>query len=469
MSKSTKQTNGIDKTNPIKDTAGSIADYISKFLIEVVDLENGVDKQGTIQEIRDKKSMSGANAWMLMCSIVIASIGLSQDSQAVIIGAMLISPLMSPILGIGLSVGINDIVTMKKSLAHFGIAILIALTTSTIYFSILDFPEITQEIQARTRPTFLDIFVAIFGGVAGIISIARKDVSTTLPGVAIATALMPPLCVCGYGIANGEIDIALRSFYLFFLNTFFVSLSTYLMVRFLRFPFKEFVDTEVRKKNSRYILIFSLLLIVPSILIFKGVVEELAEKSAIKRFIKECIAEKEVYLDDYQLTPESNGNRLLYLKCYGNVINKSNESAYESCLSSKGLKGVDIKIISSSDVDLAQVRGLEKNISEINTQLSVVNQARIDQNRRMMSMQNGLIDSTLFDEISKELDVLFPELESISMAKMRSSDFVNLNSSITSIILTWENQENDLQKKNMIIEAFLKERMNLDTILVVNR
>jgi uncharacterized hydrophobic protein (TIGR00271 family) len=164
---------------------------------------------------------------MLICSIVIASIGLSQNSQAVIIGAMFISPLMSPILGIGLSVGINDMETLKNSLLHFSIAIVIALLTSWIYFELTSFDDFTNEIKSRTAPTFLGILVAIFGGVAGIVSFARKDVSTTLPGVAIATALMPPLCVAGYALANSHWKMASKSFYLFFLNSFFVALSTY--------------------------------------------------------------------------------------------------------------------------------------------------------------------------------------------------------------------------------------------------
>jgi len=217
---------------------------LKNYILDVIDLDKGVDKVATIQEIKDKKSMDGANAWMLMCSIVIASIGLSQNSQAVIIGAMLISPLMSPILGIGLGVGINDYGTLLKSLRHLGLAIAITLITSTIYFAITPFDDLTNEIKARTEPTFLDIFIAIFGGIAGIVSIARKDISTTLPGVAIATALMPPLCVTGYGIAHLDWQITLTSFYLFFLNTFFVAASTYLIIKLLRFPLRKYINPE---------------------------------------------------------------------------------------------------------------------------------------------------------------------------------------------------------------------------------
>ncbi|NNE26740.1 MAG: DUF389 domain-containing protein [Saprospiraceae bacterium] len=170
-----------------------IKDYFVKLINDFIDLSHGVDKWGTIREIKAKQSMSGANAWMLMCSIVIVSIGLNLNSQAVIIGAMLISPLMSPILGIGLGVAINDKAALYNALLHFGAAILIAIVFSTIYFWLTPLDAFTEEISARTAPTFLDVLIAIFGGIAGIISIARKDISTTLPGVAIATALMPPL------------------------------------------------------------------------------------------------------------------------------------------------------------------------------------------------------------------------------------------------------------------------------------
>ena len=189
--------------------------YIKNLFIGILDLKHGVKKKAVIQEIKDKKSMAGANSWMLMCSVIIASIGLDRNSDAVIIGAMLISPLMSPILGIGLGIGINDKEVLKKAIIHFCAAILIAIISSTIYFALTPFGDITPAIASRTEPNTLDVFVAIFGGLAGIISIARKDISTTLPGVAIATALMPPLCVTGYGIAKGDMNFALSAFYLF--------------------------------------------------------------------------------------------------------------------------------------------------------------------------------------------------------------------------------------------------------------
>jgi len=203
---------------------GDVMRNFGDFFYNLIDLRAGLDREGTIVNIKNNKKMAGANAWLLMCSIMIASLGLDLNSPAVIIGAMLISPLMSPILGIGLAVGINDNDALLLALKHFGIAIVIALVTSTLYFWLTPFGMETSEIRARTAPTLLDVLVAFFGGVAGIISGSRKDKSNAIPGVAIATALMPPLCVTGYGLATGNWTFMLNSFYLFFLNATFVAL-----------------------------------------------------------------------------------------------------------------------------------------------------------------------------------------------------------------------------------------------------
>jgi len=175
---------------------------LREWLHQMFDLQEGLDREGTIISIKNNKHMRGANAWMLGCSIMIASLGLDLNSPAVIIGAMLVSPLMSPILGVGLGVAINDKDTLFGGLRHFGLAILIAIFTSTFYFFVTPFGQVTSEIQSRTSPTFLDGLVAVFGGLAGIISTTRRDKSNAIPGVAIATALMPPLCVTGYGLAE---------------------------------------------------------------------------------------------------------------------------------------------------------------------------------------------------------------------------------------------------------------------------
>ncbi len=437
-------------------------DYLKAFLRDVLDLEKGVNKRNTINEIRDKKSMAGANAWMLMCSIVIACIGLSQNSQAVIIGAMLISPLMSPILGVGLSVGINDMDTLRTSLIHFGAAIVIALLTSTIYFVVFDFPEITSEISSRTKPTFLDIFVAIFGGIAGIISIARKDISTTLPGVAIATALMPPLCVTGYGIANLDHDIALKSFYLFFLNTFFVSLATYLIVRFLRFPFKDYVKQTQRRKNTTYIVMFSLLLIVPSVYLFKGVIDDAYDQAAVNNFYRYCLGDKQKYLDSYRLERTDDEHHILYLKCYGDSINKDDTEAYEECLKTYGMDDVAIEIIPSSEVNLDHFSGLEKDLQDLDDQLKAVKAIKQEQAAYIQNSQSSKVDSITLKALDKELKILYPELVEVQIGSAASIGIDGYQSAEPIILPRWKNTNAKRQNEKELI-AFIKARLSLDS------
>lgn len=434
--------------------------YISIYVADVLDLKKGVNAKATIQDIKNKRSMSGANAWMLMCSIVIASIGLSQDNQAVIIGAMLISPLMSPILGIGLSVGINDMDTLRSSLAHFAVAIFIAVFTSYVYFEFTPFQELTKEISNRTKPTFLDIFIAIFGGLAGIISIARKDISTTLPGVAIATALMPPLCVTGYGLAQGDFETARASFYLFFLNTFFVALATYLIVRFLRFPYRKYVNQKAKLKNRLIIVGFSLALAIPSYFIFQTVKEEIDIKRNVQSFVDSCLGENKKYLDDFSTNKVSHGDGHsyeLYLKVYGDKISRESEEEYLNCLSQYTNENFSINIISTSDVQLDDVQLLEKNLQNIAKELESDRIARVENEATIVNYKEQVIDTILFNNIKDEVASLFPDIISIGMAKSHISDFTNSQYSVPTVFIKWEKRIRERDKRQL--EAFLKTRM----------
>ena len=189
----------------------------------------------TVRDIDANIEIKGYNIWILVCSALLASIGLDTNSTAVIIGAMLISPLMSPILGVGLGFGINNRQMLERSVRNLAIATFASLLASWVYFKLTPLGEITPEISGRTKPTVLDVLVAFFGGVAGIVSGSRKEKTNAIPGVAIATALMPPLCSAGYGLAKMEWSVFLGAFYLFFINAVFISLSTYLIVRYLKF------------------------------------------------------------------------------------------------------------------------------------------------------------------------------------------------------------------------------------------
>ncbi len=464
------------KSKPFEDLLFKFSDvprYLKDYLSNVIDLKKGVDAQATINDIKNNSSLAGANAWMLMCSIVIASIGLSQNSQALIIGAMLISPLMSPILGIGLSIGVNDMVTLRNSLSHFAIAIIIALLTSYIYFELTPFDEITSEISARTKPTFLDIFVAIFGGFAGIISIARKDVSTTLPGVAIATALMPPLCVTGFGMAHGDWEMASASFYLFFLNTFFVALSTYLIVRYLKFPYRHYLDSKKEKLNIALIIGFSLALMIPSLGIFFNVLEDHRIESNLKIFTKECLGVNSIYLDSYNHEKNiTTGESTLFLKVYGDAISDLQIPEYEQCLSKLGDKNdakFNIKIISTSEVKLDDVEIIEQNLASIASELEKSQQERINNNNLINYYKASHIDSLLFDQIRDEVRALYPNIERFGLANIHNTNFVNTTHDLPTLMVNWSNQANNqIVGNNSRLTSYLKERLNVDSIYLIN-
>lgn len=218
------------------------------FFKERFDLHEGKeDELETIDYIRKNVEFKGANLWILIFAIFVASVGLNVNSTAVIIGAMLISPLMGPIMGIGLAAGINDFELLKKSMKNLGIAVVISILTSTIYFSFTPLNDAQSELLARTEPTIWDVLIALFGGLAGIVAGSRKEKSNAIPGVAIATALMPPLCTAGYGLATANLYYFFGAFYLFFINSVFISLSTYVIVRFMKFPKKEFLDRKREK------------------------------------------------------------------------------------------------------------------------------------------------------------------------------------------------------------------------------
>ncbi len=421
-----------------------IRNYFSQFLDDLIDLRKGVDKKGTIQEIKEKKSMNGANAWMLLCSIVIASIGLDVDSPAVIIGAMLISPLMSPILGMGLAVGINDMETLKKAGTHFAAAMFIAILTATIYFWLSPFDEITSELNARTTPTFLDVFIAFFGGMAGIISIARKDISTTLPGVAIATALMPPLCTVGYGIANANWGVASSAFYLFFLNTFFVSMATFVIVRYLRFPYRQFLNKKEKRRNGIIMFCFAVMVTIPSLFIFKTVYEDYRNKGILKDYLEYKLGEDYDYVDDKVLTRLDDGRLKLMLKVYNNdIINPDLTAQCEEELEERGLKNLDLVILTTSEIkleDMDQMRAKVGSIEKIAQELeatkieSAVRSKEIDSLRSLKT--KGLSDTLNFAAFSEDLKIFYPEIKNVSYSTGYIQNFSQLKP-IHHLVIDW--------------------------------
>jgi len=261
---------------------------IKLFLNDIFNLSHEqAEHLETIHSIEKGVDFKGVNVWTLVFAIFIASVGLNVNSTAVIIGAMLISPLMGPIMGLGLSIGIYDFDLLKKSLKNLVVAVFISVVTSAIYFFISPLSEAQSELLSRTTPTIYDVLIALFGGLAGIVAGSTKEKGNTIPGVAIATALMPPLCTAGFGIATGNFLYFIGAFYLFFINAVMISLSTFLIVRFLKFPLKQEVDRAQSRKVKRYIFIIVAITVLPSIYFAFNIVEQTIFKTNALAYINQ--------------------------------------------------------------------------------------------------------------------------------------------------------------------------------------
>ena len=269
----------------------TLLSQLKDFLADRFNLEADKADQATVTEnIANGVKFKGMNLWILMFAIVVASVGLNVNSTAVIIGAMLISPLMGPIMGVGLSIGIYDFELLKKSLKNFGFAVAVSLAVSTAYFSVS--PELSEqsELLSRTTPTIWDVLIASFGGLAGIVAQTRRDrTSTVIPGVAIATALMPPLCTAGFGLASGNWSYFFGAFYLFTINAVFIALATFFIVRFLKYQRVEFIDALQAKRVRSSMIIIITATLIPSIIIAFSVVEKAVFENDAKKFIKNVL------------------------------------------------------------------------------------------------------------------------------------------------------------------------------------
>lgn len=277
--------------------------------------DDNAEERDTNEAIRKNVEFKGANLWTLIFAIFIASIGLNVNSTAVIIGAMLISPLMGPIMGVGLGIGINDFELVKKAVRNLAIATVISVATSTLYFWITPLHDASSELLARTSPSIWDVFIAGFGGLAGIIAATRKEKSNTIPGVAIATALMPPLCTAGYGLASGNVYFFMGAMYLYFINSIFICVATYLIVRYLKFHKKEFEDKVYEKRVRRYILIIVLVTAAPSVYLAYRIVDRSIFENNARAFIDKEIsyANTQVITRNYKYSRKGNEIDLLLL------------------------------------------------------------------------------------------------------------------------------------------------------------
>jgi len=446
---------------------------LKQFLKELLDIRLGADKERTAQDVKDAISMKGHTAWILIFSIFIASIGLNTNSTAVVIGAMLISPLMGPILGIGLSIGTNDIDTLKRSLVNFGIMVFLSVLTSFIYFAITPFTEVSNELLARTSPTLLDVIIAVFGGFALIIAISRPSPQTnTVAGVAIATALMPPLCTAGYGLAIGNMNYFVGALYLFTINTIFIALATYVVVKSLRFPMVKYANSLKRKRIARTASFIAFLVMLPSIYLFWNMYTEtiyvqkatLVIQKIVKykgsEIVKSSIDNKKKEIDIYmigELVPD-------------NVSVKWNKDIN---IDYPKLKGTKLIIHQGKDrsSELAQ-KLTDKVKSGILEDLYVNNQKKLQSKDEQISLLENEINkfkavSIHFKEISKEIKINYENIEKLSFASQLVTDFKKIDT-IPVFTVIWNKNitKSEMVKKENNLKHWLKMRLKLDTLQI---
>lgn len=389
---------------------------IKAFFARIFDVrQEKEDEQETIDSIKKGVEFKGTNLWVLIFATFIASLGLNTNSTAVIIGAMLISPLMGPIMGFGLGLGISDFELIKRSFRNFAIATVFSVITSSIYFLISPISEAQSELLARTQPTLYDVLIAFFGGLAGIVASSTKSKGNVIPGVAIATALMPPLCTAGFGLATGNLYYFFGAFYLFFINSVFISLATYLVVRVLKYPKKVFLDKDHEKRVTRYVGIIVIFTIVPSLFLSYRLVKTTYFNQQVLNYVNTELASPNTQILSKTITNTSDKKEIKVVLIGDNVSDSTIESA-RNRLPNYGLKDVSLVVqqgFSEQETDINKLKSLLMQDLYKNSEQVLRTQAmQIDSLQRELKSYHD--DRLLAEQIKPEVKVLFPFVREIS-------------------------------------------------------
>lgn len=389
---------------------------IKAFFTRMLDIrQEQENEQETIESIKKGVEFKGTNLWVLIFATFIASLGLNTNSTAVIIGAMLISPLMGPIMGFGIGLGIADFDLIKRSFRNFATATLFSVITSSIYFLISPINEAQSELLARTQPTLYDVLIAFFGGLAGIVASSTKSKGNVIPGVAIATALMPPLCTAGFGLATGNLYYFFGAFYLYFINTVFISLATYLVVRVLKYPKKVFLDKEREKKVTRYVGIIVVFTIVPSLFLSYRLVKTTYFNQQALNFINTELAFPNTQVLSKSITDTSDKKEIKVVLIGDNVAETTIEDA-RNRLPRYGLKDVNLVVqqgFSEQETDINQLKSLlMQDLYKNSEEVLRAQTLQIDSLQRELKSYRD--DRLMAEQLKPEVKVLFPYIREIS-------------------------------------------------------
>ena len=366
------------------------------------------DEQATIENVESSISFHGAQLWILIFAIFIASLGLNVNSTAVIIGAMLISPLMGPIIGIGLAVGIYDIGLLKRSAINYLIATVISVLTATIYFLITPLNEAQSELLARTSPSLYDVLIALLGGAAGFIALATKGKGNVIPGVAIATALMPPLCTAGYGIAVGNLSYFFGAFYLFFINTIFICLATFVGTRMMKFRQTTIIDAEKIVKVKRFIMAVVVLTMLPAAYMTNN----------LRSFVREELTFKGTHILSQNINEH---DKMLNIVALGKIISHDTIKKASKKLSKYQLADYKLNIIQGDQSDSLLL--MSKELSTVTMSREANDKKIIEQSQQIHELEKQLETYTRYEslssEVSGEMKQLFPSVSQISISNIK--------------------------------------------------
>lgn len=467
----------------VKDAKG-LVNSTKQFLTGIFGFKQDTDRDATIDAIKADIPFKGATAWILICSIFVASAGLNYNSTAVVIGAMLISPLMGPILGIGMSIAINDIDTLKKSLINFAVMVVLSVLTAFLFFKFFPFKEDSSELLARTRPDIRDVLIAFFGGLALIIARTKKGtIASVIFGVAIATALMPPLCTVGYGLAKGAeagvtegstgFTYALGAIYLFTINTIFIALATFIVLKLLRFPMQKYVNSKKRRFIARLATLLAIVVMIPATWTFIKVLRESGYQKDYKTFINKNITKNdELWLRKSDLNMK---DKILELDFFGELDddiknalenNLSDKSVYPNIYNFKPeFNGNNQR---SYEIIIDQLDNAYQRLEEKDSLIANLN-SQIDTLKIRIEKTTNTLDSDDFVLLAKDAKIQFSDLQYFGYAKMlESSDFkkadtisiarVKWNTTLSDSIMSLREQElnewlkNELKIKDVIIK-----------------
>lgn len=436
--------------------------YLNLFIRRLLSLRNDkVPEEETIASIKASVEFRGANLWILIFAIFVASLGLNTNSAAVIIGAMLISPLMGPIMGMGLGVGINDFELLKRAFRSFATATIFSVLTATFYFAITPIDEAQSELLARTSPTIYDVLIALFGGLAGIVALCSTGQrgGNVIPGVAIATAIMPPLCTTGFGIATGNWIYAAGAFYLYLINSIFISLATFIGVNIFDFKKKVFVDKQREKRVKHIIVTIAVLTMLPSTLLTYMLVRENFFTSKANNFVAQVVTSEQTQVIAKEVDYHTKEIRLVTI---GEEIPEKELTRMKSQMENFGLEDAKLSIVQGT-----------KNLSasELKTMLNDPASRQADKNAQLLANEQQRADKLQKEldvykktelqahSISAEMATLFPEAARVSIARTFSyavSDSLQKDS-LTLVSLTLKKKLNTETREKM--EEWLKTRL----------